>query len=434
MNRKKLRQIDVANAFLYAPVANAFLYAPVDAEIFVELPHWSNADPNQICQLEKSLYGIKQAPRLWQQYLPARLVRIGFLQLPHDQGMYRLTKGADYILLIVYIDDPPYIGSTDVVTTWFEGELQGDLTLTVATTVTQYLGLNIEDGVNAMYLSAAKYTDTIAKRFGLIPTAISTPYRYIDGNRKVSALLKPAGIRDYQRKLGCLLFAAVTCRPDLSYSASQLATYLKKPEAGHMLELDRALHYLVSTPTIGLTYHKTNTATPKLIDYVDADHAGDFDNRRSRTGYVYRLEPIGPISWQSNKQELIALSSAEAEYIALCSATKEGLYLRELLEEAKLAQLSNFSLFCDNQSAIRIANKKGFANRTKHIALRYFFVKDKIEKGRLELSYCPTSEMAADYLTKKLGKQKFEYCMLLTGQGHVISSDSPEAKGSVGNK
>ncbi|CAI7774982.1 unnamed protein product [Closterium sp. NIES-54] len=91
-----------------------------------------------------------------------------------------------------------------------------------------------------------------------------------------------------------------------------------------MLELDRALHYLVRTPTIGLTYYKTSTATPKLIGYVDSDHAGDFDNRRSRTGYVYRLEPIEPISWQSNKQELIALLSAEAEYIALSPPTTGG--------------------------------------------------------------------------------------------------------------
>ncbi|CAI5475165.1 unnamed protein product [Closterium sp. Yama58-4] len=426
MKKKKLRQIDVANAFLYAPV---------DAEIFVELPHGTNGEPNKVCQLLKSLYGIKQAPRLWQQYLHARLIRIGFKQLPHDQGMYRLTKNDDYVLLIVYVDDLLYIGSSDGITTWFEGELQRDLMLTVSSTVTQYLGLNIrEEDNNAIYLSAAKYADTIAKRFALAPTAISTPYRYTTGNNKgESTPLKPAGIRDYQRKLGCLLFAAVTCRPDLSYSASQLATYLKRPEAEHLAELDRALHYLVSTPTIGLTYHKNATTPTKLIGYVDADHAGDSDNRRSRTGYIYRLEPIGPISWQSSKQELIALSSAEAEYIALCSATKEGLYLRELLEEAKLAELPNFTLFCDNQSAIRIANKSGFANRTKHIALRYFFVKDEIEKGRLELSYCPTSEMAADYLTKKLGKQKFEYCMLLTGQGHVISSDTPEAKGSVGN-
>ncbi|CAI7910209.1 unnamed protein product, partial [Closterium sp. NIES-53] len=317
MNRKKLQQIDVTNAFLYAPV---------DAEIFVELPHGSNAGPNQVCQLEKSLYDIKQAPRLWQQHLHARLIRIGFLQLPHDQGMYRPTKGTDYVLLIVYVDDLLYIGSTDAITTWFEGEVQQDLTLTVATTVTQYLGPNIQDGDNAIYLSAEKYTDTITKRFGLTPTIISTPYLYTDGNRKASALLKPAGIREYQRKLGCLFFASITCRPDLSYSPSPLATYLKKLEAEHMLELDRALHYLVCSATIGLTYHKTGTTTPKLIGYVGADHAGDSDNRRTRTGYVYKLEPIGPISWQSNKQELIALSFAEAEYIALCSATKEGLY------------------------------------------------------------------------------------------------------------
>ncbi|CAI7803213.1 unnamed protein product [Closterium sp. NIES-53] len=424
MKRKKLRQIDVANAFLYAPV---------DAEIYVKLPHGSHGETNQVCQLQKSLYGIKQAPRLWQQYLHTRLTRIGFKQLPHDQGMYRLSKGDDYILLIVYVDDLLYIGSNDDITTWFEGELQQDLTLMVSSTVTQYLGLNIREEEGAIYINAAKYADTIAKRFAITPTAISTPYRYVTG-KEGSVLLKPAGIRNYQKKLGCLLFAAVTCRPDLSYSASQLATYLKKLETEHLAELDRALHYFVSTPMIGLTYYKNATTPTELVGYVDADHAGDADNRRSRTGYIYRLEPIGPISWQSSKQELIALSSAEAEYIALCSATKEGLYLREQLEEAKLAELPNFTLFCDNQSAIRIANKSGFANRTKHIALRYFFVKDEIEKGRLELSYCPTSKMAADYLTKKLGKQKFEYCMLLTGQGHVTSSDTPEAKGSVENK
>ncbi|CAI7933805.1 unnamed protein product [Closterium sp. NIES-54] len=188
MEQKKLRQIDVANDFLYAPV---------DAEIFVEQTHGFNADPNQICQLEKSLYGFKQALRLWQQHLHTRLIRIGFSQLPHDQGMYRLTKGTDYILLIVYVDDLLYIGSTNDGTTWFERELQRDLTLTVSSTVTQYLRLNIQDGENAIYLSAAKYAGTIAKRFILTPTTITTPYRYTDGNRKeASALLKPAGIRD----------------------------------------------------------------------------------------------------------------------------------------------------------------------------------------------------------------------------------------------
>ncbi|CAI7786992.1 unnamed protein product [Closterium sp. NIES-54] len=135
--------------------------------------------------------------------------------------MYRLSKNDDYILLIVYVDDLLYIGSNDGITTWFEGELQQDLTLKISSTVTQYLSLNIREEKDAIYLSAEKYTDTIAKRFTLTPSAITTPYRYATGNDKEgSPLLKSAGIRDYQRKLGCLLFAAVTCRPDLSYSAS----------------------------------------------------------------------------------------------------------------------------------------------------------------------------------------------------------------------
>ncbi|CAI7780981.1 unnamed protein product, partial [Closterium sp. NIES-54] len=146
--RLPLRQIDVTNAFLYAPV---------DVNIFVEQPHGFVDDPSLVCQLLKSLYGIKQAPRLWQQYLHARLKRIGFDQLPHDQGMYRLTRDNDYVLLIVYIDDLLYIGSTTAIVTWFEKELQTDLSLTVSPDVTQYLGLNILDEDNAIHLSASKY-------------------------------------------------------------------------------------------------------------------------------------------------------------------------------------------------------------------------------------------------------------------------------------
>ncbi|CAI7908200.1 unnamed protein product [Closterium sp. NIES-54] len=125
--RLPLRQIDVTNAFLYAPV---------DVDIFVEQPHGFIDDPSLVCQLLKSLYGIKQAPRLWQQYLHARLKRIGFDQLPHDQGMYRLTRDNDYVLLIVYVDDLLYIGSTTAIVTWFEKELQTDLSLTVSPDVT----------------------------------------------------------------------------------------------------------------------------------------------------------------------------------------------------------------------------------------------------------------------------------------------------------
>ncbi|CAI7861253.1 unnamed protein product [Closterium sp. NIES-53] len=145
--------------------------------------------------------------------------------------------------------------------------------------------------------------------------------------------------------------------PDLSYIASQLAQYSRKPTAENFLDLQRALQLFISTPNVGLCYSTIPTASFNLIGYVDADHAADPDNRRSRTGFLFRLEPSCPISWNSQIQELVALSSAEAEIIAATAAVCEGLYLQELLQEAEIPTSPNFRLHCDNQSAITIANK-----------------------------------------------------------------------------
>ncbi|CAI7915445.1 unnamed protein product [Closterium sp. NIES-53] len=156
-------------------------------------------------------------------------------------------------------------------------------------------------------------------------------------------------------------------------------------------------------------------ATLQLTGYVDDDHAGDADNKRSRTGFIFKLEPAGTISWNSQKQELITLSSTEARFITASGAVREGLHLTELLQETKTAMNGSFMLHCDNQSTIKIANKPGFVNRTKLIALHYFFVKDEIDKGKVQPTYCQTGEMAADFLTKKLPRQKFQYCADLCG-------------------
>ncbi|CAI7804894.1 unnamed protein product [Closterium sp. NIES-53] len=159
-----------------------------------------------------------------------------------------------------------------------------------------------------------------------------------------------------------------------------------------------------------------------LTGYVDADHAADPANQRSRTGFIFRLEPTGPISWNSQKQELVALSSAEADYIAATATVREGLYLQELPQEAKIPTSPTFRLYCDNQRAIKIAKKPGFVNRTKHIVLRYFFIKDEIDQGKVDLAYCPTAEMAADLLTKRLPRQQYKHCSDLTG---VVKRVSP---------
>ncbi|CAI7804136.1 unnamed protein product [Closterium sp. NIES-54] len=326
--------------------------------------------------------------------------------------MYRKETRGKFILLVAYVDELLYTSDNTELLDRFEADIKEKLEVTINHKVTQFLGLNITQSATCIHLSAAKYAEALAKKFAVAPINLTTPFRTPPPNHEPGTT--PLSIEDhrlYQQQLGCLLFAAVTCRPDLSYVASQLAQYLKRPEGENLLDLRRALQYFVSTPDVGHTYEANLIATLQLHGYVDAEHAGDIDNRRSRTGFIFQLQHAGLISWNSQKQELIALSSAEAEFIAANAAVREGLYLMELLQEAKVTMNEHFTLLYDNQSA----NKPGFVNCTKHSTLRFFFVKDEIDKGKVKLTYCPIGDMAANFLTKKLPRQKFHHCTDLYG-------------------
>ncbi|CAI7932488.1 unnamed protein product [Closterium sp. NIES-54] len=205
-------------------VKNTFLYAQVDATIFVEQLHTYGEGNPRVCQLKKSLYGIKQAPCLSQQHLHKILLDIDFRQLLHDPGMYRLHFNSDYILLTVYVDDLLYTGTCNKLLNQFEENLAQRVDITINHSVTQILGLNITYAPEAIHMSASKYAEQLGERFNISPAPLSTPYRNPSTNYKPdNKPLSPAGLQMYQQKWGCLLFASVTCRPDLSYIASQLA-------------------------------------------------------------------------------------------------------------------------------------------------------------------------------------------------------------------
>ncbi|CAI7788547.1 unnamed protein product [Closterium sp. NIES-53] len=254
----------------------------------------------------------------------------------NDSVNFADDKGS-YALLVAYVDDILYVSSSTSLGDRIEADLKKSLDLTISTKVTQFLGLNVSRTSSAIHLTASKYAESLAKGFNISTDFVATPYRStLTGHVPDLKNLSAAGLQLYQQQLGCLIFAAVTCRPDLAYVASHLAQFLLCPKEEHSLDLQRALRYFVSTPTLGLIFNAGKpTDKMYLSGYVDADHAGDTSDRRSRMGYIFRLEPIGPISWNSSKQELVSLSSAEAEFIAACAATREGLYLQELLDEAK---------------------------------------------------------------------------------------------------
>ncbi|CAI7792450.1 unnamed protein product [Closterium sp. NIES-53] len=245
VKQRPLRQIDVGSAFLYAPV---------DAIIFVEQPHAFEERDGAVCLLKKSLHGIKRAPRLWQQYLHTVLMELRFKQLPHDLGMYQKESRGKFILLVTYVDDLLYTGDDTELLDQFEVDIKEKLEVTINHNVTKFLGLNITQSATSIHLSAAKYTKTLAKKFVVAPINLTTPYRTPPPNHEPDTTpLSIDNHRLYQQQLGCKLFAAVTCRPDLSYVASQLAQNVKRPEGENLLDLRRALQYFVSTPGVGLT-------------------------------------------------------------------------------------------------------------------------------------------------------------------------------------
>jgi len=173
----------------------------------------------------------------------------------------------------------------------------------------------------------------------------------------------------------------------------------------------RILKYLQGTVDVGLTYRRTGKS---LYGFVDADWANCPEDRRSYTGYAFVLAGC-PVTWESRKQRTVALSSTKAEYMALSEATKEALYLTRFVKDLGFDRLSRVCILCDNNGARKLAENPVFHGRTKHIDVRHHFVREVLNRGELSVEFTPTSEMAADVLTKSLSKLKHSRCLEILG-------------------
>ncbi|XP_061886352.1 uncharacterized protein LOC133636375 [Entelurus aequoreus] len=205
--------------------------------------------------------------------------------------------------------------------------------------------------------------------------------------------------------VGSLLYAAMATRPDIAQAVSAVSKFNANPDAAHLTAVKRILRYLKGTVNFALKYEQSDSGA--LIGFSDADWAGDQDDRRSTTGNVFLLSG-GAVSWLSKKQATVALSTAEAEYIALSQAAQEGIWLKRLLSDLGVKTMSTVILE-DNQGAIAIAKNPVNHSRTKHIDFRYHYIRECVQNGQIELQYCPTNDMKADIFTKPLPRQKFEY-------------------------
>jgi hypothetical protein len=205
----------------------------------------------------------------------------------------------------------------------------------------------------------------------------------------------------YREAVGSLMYASIATRPDITYAVSTLSQYLENPGEAHWKAVKWVFRYLQGTCGMALTYGRDSHP---LLGFTDSDGASQ-DHCRAISGYAFIMDG-GAVSWSSRKQELVTLSTAESEYVAATHAAKELLWLRRLNGNLSAPSSSATTLFCDNQAAVRLAEADNYHACTKHIDIRYHFIRDTVQRGEVSLVYCPTDNMTADILTKALPRWK----------------------------
>ena len=282
------------------------------------------------------------------------------------------------------------------------------------------LGINIErdnkEGV--LWIHQHMFILNMIRKYGqmdpnpiLIPGDINVKLEKNDG---VSKEVDP---KAYQSMVGSLLFAAMATRPDIAQTVGVVSKFCSKPSEAHLTAVKRIFRYLKETATFGLKYKCSGQQA--LVGFSDADWAGDMDDRHSTSGNIFMMA-----GWLSKKQCVVALSSTEAEYIALCSATQEAVWLRRLLGDLSGEVSKPTVIMEDNQGAIALAQNPITHARTKHIDICHHFVREAIQDGIISLQYCHTKEMVADALTKVLARAQFQKLRGLMGVINCKSSGS----------
>jgi hypothetical protein len=196
-------------------------------------------------------------------------------------------------------------------------------------------------------------------------------------------------------------------RPDIAFALSVVSQFAQNPNDAHWKAVKRIFRYLCGTLDYGITFGRDRES---LMGYSDADWGGDRSTRRSTSGYVFMMCG-GPISWCSKRQATVALSSCEAEYMALTQASKEAVWLQLLMQELGVQGTDSVKVLVDNQGAIALAKNPEFHTRTKHIDIQYHYIRQEVEKGRIQLEFVESGRMLADCLTKPLPSVKLQQCL-----------------------
>lgn len=388
----EIQQFDVKTAFL-----NGYL----DEDIFIEIPEGMSLKNDCVLKLNKSLYGLKQASRCWNRRFTEFLVKYGFKQSQADNCVYIGIFDGVKVFIIIYVDDGLIVSSSSSMIKKIIEYLKQAFKIKELN-LKYFVGIEIIKRNNCICIHQRDYVEQIIKKFCMSDSnSASTP---ADANVVITKKLDESIVNfPYREAIGSLLFLSSVSRPDISFAVNVLSRYVNNPSQQHVNAVKRVIRYLINTKDLCIKYGESSD----LTGYSDSDFAGDVDTRKSTTGYIFNMNG-GPITWCSQKQKTTALSTTEAEFVSACEAAKEILWLQQLLSDLG-ENIKCVQLYVDNQSAIKLISNPVYHKKTKHIDVKYNFVREKVELGIIKLNYIPSNSQLADMLTKALPVQSFAY-------------------------
>lgn len=393
-------------------VKTAFLYGDLHEDITMEVPEGlmdaDNDNKKVVCRLRKSWYGLKQAARCWNTKFKNVIENLGLGQCEGDKCIFRGILNGCEVLLALFVDDGLVASKSRESIETVLNALSDSFEITCGNSCS-FVGLQIERNREnkTMLIHQQAYTSRVLEKYG--GNSVKTvgipadPHVILFPVEDDQQVLENVPFREI---VGSLMFLAIVSRPDIAYAVSNISKYLNQHNEAHWQALKRILKYLSGTMSMGIFYQQSDKI--ELVGYSDSDYAGDVETRRSTSGFVFYLSGAA-VTWSSQRQKIVTLSTTEAEYVAAAGAAKEAIWLRKLLNDLELLSEEPVCLFMDNMSAIRLVKNPEFHKRTKHIDIKYHFIRERVEMGDLAVQYVPSQEQRADIFTKPFPKPRFQY-------------------------
>ncbi|THH16855.1 hypothetical protein EUX98_g9236 [Antrodiella citrinella] len=405
----EIHQMDVKSAYLYGRMEegeNIYMRPPRGTQL-------AGIKPGQVLKLQACIYGLKQAGRRWAKKFRSVMTDVGLTRSELDHGVfYRYLPNDEFVVLFIHVDDMTMIAPSMKHMDALKRKIKDHVEVVDSGEVNWMLGIEIKRDRRKRTISLGQesYVTQILSRYGFEDLRIlSTPLNsalVLSKDQSPTSVEEIAMMRDkpYRETLGALMYASVATRPDITYAVSLLSRFSEKPGMAHWNAVKRVYAYLKGTKGWWLTLGGDENSP--AVGYSDADGMSNPD-RHAISGYAFLIG--GAVSWSSKRQEIVSVSTTEAEYVALTHAFKEAIWLRNFIIEVFRAPPLPMNVKSDSMGAIALAKDDKFHARTKHIDIRFHFVRYNIEDKKIILTYCPTDDMTADIFTKALDNMKAKH-------------------------